>query len=193
MPVVYQTISKNKFRTKKIYAFGRCSNLYRQDKYAKILILSVQVTVCPLYDLANNSLKQFRYWHQDYTIDERTILYFGMHSAKQTMRVKSEIWVQKVCTDKFRWYPYHLISYSLIFVDLVLTCQEGIGNLTFGNWYTSYKLISMRTAMNIPTICTVHGDHIDSAPITSKSQMARIPHGNYCYAYNDSVGLYYIC
>ena len=89
MPVVYQTISKNKFRTKKIYAFGRYSKLYREDKYAKILILSVQVTVCPLYDLANNSLKQFRYWHQDYTIDERTILYFGMHSAKQTMRVKS--------------------------------------------------------------------------------------------------------
>ena len=81
----------------------------------------------------------------------------------------------------------------MIVVDLVLTCQEGIGNLTFGNWYTSYKLISMLTAMNIPTIYTVHGDHIDSAPITSKSQMARIPHGNYCYAYNDSVGLYYIC
>ena len=81
----------------------------------------------------------------------------------------------------------------MIVVDLVLTCQEGIGNLTFGNCSTSYKLISMLTAMNIPTICTVHGDHIDSAPITSKSQMARIPHGNYCYAYNDSVSLYYIC
>ena len=79
-------------------------NLDKNDKYAKVR---------PFYDLANESLKQFGYWHNDYSIDEQMIPYFGMHSAKQTMREKSV---------RFRYknsvlagsdgYPYHIIPYS---------------------------------------------------------------------------------
>ena len=62
MPIVYQTTSKNKFKTIKQYThLADNSNLARQDKYAR---------VCPLYNLANQSLKQFEYWHQDYAIDD---------------------------------------------------------------------------------------------------------------------------
>ena len=102
-------------------------------------------------------------------------------------------------------YSYHLIPYSgakglggtpqkdvivQIVADLVLTCHEGIGNLTSDNWYAYSKLILLLIAMNVPTICTVHVDHIGSAPTTSKTQMERSPHGNYSSAYDDSAGLH---
>ena len=105
-------------------------------------------------------------------------------------------------------YPCHLIPYRgakglggtpgkhltvRVVADLVLTCCEGIRNLTFDNWYAYFKLILLLTAMNVPITCTIHGDHIGSAPITSKTQMERSPHGNYSYAYDDSVGLHCVC
>ena len=51
-------------------------------------------------------------WHKDFSIDEQMILYFGMHSAKQTMRNKGtrfgyKNFVLKSSDD----YPYHMIPY----------------------------------------------------------------------------------
>ena len=81
MPIVYKSISKNKFSMIKKYTH-RSDNttLDKADKYAKVR---------PPCNLTNASLKQFGYWHQNYAIDEQMIPYFGMHSAKQTMRNKS--------------------------------------------------------------------------------------------------------
>ena len=53
---------------KKYKHFADNSNLDRQDNYAK---------VHPLYNLANKSLKQFGYWHQEYAIDEQMLLCYG--------------------------------------------------------------------------------------------------------------------
>ena len=39
--------------------------------------------------LLDRSLQQFGFWHLDYSIVEQVIPYFGMHSAKQTVRNKS--------------------------------------------------------------------------------------------------------
>ena len=78
--------------------------LDKVDKYTK---------VHPLYNLNNASLKQFGYWHQIYAIDEQMIPYFGMHSAKQTMRNKSVQFGYKsfvlACLDG---YLYQIIPYS---------------------------------------------------------------------------------
>ena len=103
----------------------------------------------------------------------------------------SEIWIQELCTDKFRWVS--LSSNPLcdakgiggtlgknltawVVADLVLTCQEGIGNLTFDNCYAFYKCLSLLSTLNIPTICTLYGGCIGSAPITGKSQMEAVPY-----------------
>ena len=125
--------------------------------------------------------------------------YFVMDSAKQTMCVKSVRFGYKnfvqASSDR---YPYHLIPYSgakgidktpgkdltvWVVADLLLTCQDGKRNLTFDNWCVSSKLISLLTAMIIPTTCTVCCDCIGSAPITSKSQIERSLCGNCSYAY----------
>ena len=80
-PMVDKTIRKNKFyQIKKYTHCANNNNLDKTDKLAKVR---------PLYDTAHKSVKQFRYWHKEYSIDEQMIPYFGMHSAKQTMRNKS--------------------------------------------------------------------------------------------------------
>ena len=55
--------------------------------------------------------------------------------------------------------------------NLVLQCKEGIGNLTFDNWYASLKLMLLLTAMDIPTICAVRDNCIGEVQIKSKSSM----------------------
>ena len=81
MPIVCKSFNKNKFSMIKKYThLSDNTTLEKADKYAKVHLL---------YNLTNASSKQFGYWHQNYTINEQMIPYFGMHSAKQTMCSKS--------------------------------------------------------------------------------------------------------
>ena len=77
-----------------------------------------------------------------------------------------------------------------VVADLVLTCKEGLGNLTFNNWYASTKLMSLLTAMEIPTICTVRYNRIGDTQIKSKYSMSKSERGDFSYAYDDIVGLH---
>ena len=198
MPIVYKSISKNKFSMIKKYThLSDNTTLDKADKYAKVR---------PLYNLTNASLKQFGYWHQNYAIDEQMIPYFGMHSAKQIMHNKSVQFVYKsfvsASSDE---YPYHIIPYSgekgvggtpgkdltvRVVSNLVLQFKEEIGNLTFDNWYPSTKLMSLLTVMDIPTICTVRDNDIGEVQIKSKSSMSKLERGEFNYAYDDVDGFH---
>ena len=80
-PIVYKTISRNRFKDIKKYVhFADNSTIDLTDKFAKVR---------PIYDIVNANLKQFGFWNNDYSIDEQMIPYFGMHSAKQRMNNKS--------------------------------------------------------------------------------------------------------
>ena len=99
------------------------------------------------------------------------IPYFGMHSAKQTMRNKSvRFGYKSFALASSDGYLYHIIPYSgakgvggtpgkdltvRVVSNLVLQCKEGIENLSFDNWYASTQLLLLLTAMDIPTTCTV--------------------------------------
>ena len=138
------------------------TQLDKCDKYAKVR---------PLCDITNRSLQQFGFWHLDYTIDEQMILYFGMLSAKQTMQKKSVCFGYKnFVLASSDGYPNILIPYAggkgigmtpgkdltiQVVDESVLKSFKGIGNLTFNNWYTSTKLISLLTALDVPNIGTV--------------------------------------
>ena len=99
------------------------------------------------------------------------IPYFGMHSAKQTMRNKSvRFGYKNFALASSDVYSYILIPYAgakgirgtpgkdltiRVVIELVLKSFKSIGNLTFDNCYTSAKLISLLTALDIPTIGVV--------------------------------------
>ena len=126
-----------------------------------------------------------------------------MHSAKQTMCNKSvQFGYKSFVLASSDGCLYHIIPYSgakgvggtpgkdltvRVVSNLVLQCKEGIGNLTFDNWYASVKLMLLLTAMDIPTICTERDDHIGEVQIKSKSSMSKLEQG---YVYDDVAGLH---
>ena len=132
--------------------------------------------------------------------------YFGMHSAKQTMRNKSARFGYKnfVFTSS-DGYPYILIPYAgakgvggtpgkdltlRVVTELVLKSYEGLGNLTFDNWYSSAKLISLVTAFDIPTICTARADRVGDAPVLSNTQIEKHDRVYFSYAFDNSLALH---
>ena len=169
----------------------------KTDKYAKVR---------PLYDLANKSFIQYSYWHKDYSIDEQMVPYFGMHSAKQTMHNKSvQFGYKNFVLTSADGYPYILISYVdakgiagtpgkdltvRVVSDMVLQSKDGIGNLTYDKWYSSAKLMSILTALRIPTICTARPDRVDGTPVLSTSAMEKKDCGSFTYAFDDSMRIH---
>ena len=77
-----------------------------------------------------------------------------------------------------------------VVTELVLKSFKGIGNLTFDNWYTSAKLISLLTALDIPTIGTIRADCIGNAPVLSIKGLEKKECGFYSYAFDDSMSLH---
>ena len=161
----------------------------------------------PLYDLCNKSLKQFGYWHKDYSIDEQKMIpYFGMHSAKQTMRNKATRFGYKnfVLTSS-NGYPYHITPYggakgiagtsgkdltSRVVIDFALETKCFKTNLAFDNWYASTKLLSLLNTLEIPTVCTARADRIGNVPLTSVTEMKNMPRGSMSYAFDKMIGLH---
>ena len=74
--------------------------------------------------------------------------------------------------------------------ELVLKSFKGVGNLTFDNWYTSAKLISLLTALDIPTVGTVRADHVENALVLSTKDLENKERGFYSYAFDDSMSLH---
>ena len=119
----------------------------------------------------NTSIKQFSFWHKDFSIDEQMIPYFGIHSAKETMRNKgTRFGYKNLVLTNSDGYPYHVIPYSRdkglagtpgkyltsrVVIDFLTELNGAKPNLAFDNWHTSTKLLSVLTALDKPTACTV--------------------------------------
>ena len=79
--IVRNAISKNRFKEiKKYFHCADNDNLDLEDKFSKVR---------PLFDIMNSKLNQFGYMHNKFSIDEQMVPYTGMHSGKQTIRIKS--------------------------------------------------------------------------------------------------------
>ena len=158
----------------------------------------------------NNSVKQFSFWHKDFSIDEKMIPYFGMHSAKkkQNMRNKSTRFGYKnfVLTSS-DGYPYHAIPYSgakglagtpakdptsRVLIDLLTEFNGVKPNLAFDSWYTSTKFLSILTALDITTVCIARVDRLGNAPTLSTKVMMKKERGEFCYSFDKVIGLHLV-
>ena len=129
-----------------------------------------------------------------------------MHSAKQAIRNKSvRFGYKNFVFASSDGYPYILIPYTgakgvggtpgkvltlRVVTELVLKLYEGLVNLTFDNWYSSSKLISLVTALDIPTTCTARVDCVGHAPILSNTQIEKHDRGYFSYAFDNSLALH---
>ena len=151
---------------------------------------------------------QVGFWHKYYSIDEQMIPYFGMHSAKQTMRNKAiRFGYKNFILSSADGYPYYIIPYAgakgvaeipekdltmRSVLDCVLESEGGIQNLAFDNWYASTKLLSVLSAMQIPMISTVRSDRVGDAPILSDNQMKKKARGEHFHLFDKNVGVHLV-
>ena len=73
------TMSRNRFFKIKSYLHAANTQMLKDSRMAK---------VAPLYDLLNVKLQSFGVVHEDLSIDESVVPYFGRHSCKQFIRAK---------------------------------------------------------------------------------------------------------
>ena len=77
-----------------------------------------------------------------------------------------------------------------VVLDLVLHSGSGIGNLTFDNWYTSAKLFSALTAMEIPTIATARSDRLGGATLMSTTNLMKKQRGVFSYSFDSAQSIH---
>ena len=147
MPVgiVKNAISKNSF--KEIKKYFHCADI--EDKFSKVRLL---------FDITNSKLNQFGCMHNKFSIDKQMVPYTGMHSAKQTIRIKSiRFGCKNFGLTSSDGYPYYCVPYAgakgvagthgkdlttRITLQLVLQLSTFSTNeLFFDNWFSSYSLL----------------------------------------------------
>ena len=106
------------------------------------------------------------YIHNKFSIDEQMVPYTGMHSAKQTIRIKSiRFGYKNFWFTSSDGYPYYCVPYAgakgvagthgkdltaRITLQLALQLSTFSTNeLFFDNWLSSYKLIALFSAMGL--------------------------------------------
>ena len=113
------------------------------------------VKIKPLYDALNRNLTQFGVFHNQLSINESMVPYFGKHSCKMFIRGKPirfgyKVWVMAGKDG----YPYHLkiytgreqvenktrvVQHMIAAVESHTTIQQH--HLFFDNFFTSYQLL----------------------------------------------------
>ena len=100
-------------------------------------------------------------------------------------------------------YPYYLIIYGGVkgvagtpgkdltmrcILDCVLESEGGIQNLAFDNWCASTKLLSVLSAIQIPTISSERSYRVGDAPALSDNQMKKKERGEYFHLFDKNCG-----
>ena len=153
---------------KRFIHFADNYSLNTNDKFAKVR---------QLYDIANKNLKQFRFFHSHYSIDEQMVPHTGKNSSKETIRTKIICLGYKnftLCSDD--GYPYFIDPYcgakygcgkapKNVTARSVIDCILEIDNwddkdVYFDNWFTSLSLISILKEHGVRASGTVRADRL---------------------------------
>ena len=200
MPIVFQTMSRSRFRDIKRYLHLANNELLVQESSDKLF------KVRPLYDLVNKSVNQIPPWRRDFSIDEQMIPYCGRHSAKQTNREKTvRFGYKNFCLTSSDGYPYFIIPYAgakgvqgtsgkdltaRVVLQLIASLPTDLSyNLAFDNWYSSQKCLDILTSLNIPSVGTVREDRIGSCPLLPKAELKKKTRGEWVCAIDLNLGL----
>jgi len=118
-----------------------------------------QTQVDPLYMKINDNLTQFGMWHDNLSIDESMVPYYGKNSMKQFIRGKPirfgfKLWA--LCSSD--GYPYHVDIYrgkdseavgplgERVLSEMVDVLERNSSlnkhHIYFDNFFTSYRLLS---------------------------------------------------
>ncbi|KAB0805150.1 hypothetical protein PPYR_02120, partial [Photinus pyralis] len=152
IPFVSSAISRNRFQEIKRYLhFADNSGIERNDKMYKVR---------PIMNILNNKFRQWGILHQNLSIDEAMVKYFGHHSAKQFIRGKPVRFGYKewmLCSSSGYCYAFDVycgakcnskpISRSLplgsrVVLELLDVIEKPSDHIIFfDNYFTNYDLL----------------------------------------------------
>ena len=195
--LVSNSMSRNSFLSiKKYIHFADNQKLVQGNKVAKIL---------PLYNLFNSSIVKFGVFHQNLSIDESMVPYYGKHGAKMFIRGKPirfgyKIWA--LCGSN--GYPYHLQIYqgkeagrpsqplgSRVINDLVDVVLENSSpsfhRFYFDNFFSSYGLLDQLRTREVLATGTIRENRTSGAAALMQKISKKTDRGVYDYRSDGKV------
>ena len=191
-PAFAETMSRNRFQKIKNVLHAANNQSLDSNKMAKIK---------PLYDLLNQSLLMFGVLHENLSIDESMVPYFGRHSCKQFIRGKPirfgyKCWVIASSCG----LPYKITIYEgkdetckgPLGTRTVMECLKVCENPTshhiyFDNFFTSYDLIADLKALGYRATGTVRQNRTKGCPLKTDADMKKSERGSYDYRSDGDV------
>ena len=191
-PAFAETMSRNRFQKIKNVLHAANNQSLDSSKMAKIK---------PLYELLNQSLLMFGILHEDLSIDESMVPYYGRHSCKQFIRGKPirfgyKCWVIASSCG----LPYKVTVYEgktetckgLLGTRTVMDCLKvckvpASHHIYFDNFFTSYDLIAELKTLGYRATGTVRQNRIRGCPLKSDAEMKKSERGSYDYRSDGDV------
>ena len=188
--IVSNAMPRARFQLIKKYLHCVDNGLMDQtDKYWKVR---------PLYDIMNKKVNQFGALDSQFSIDEQMVPYTGMHSAKQRMKDKSiRFGYKNFWLTGSLGYPYYCVPYcgakgvggdpgkdltSRITIQLALQIPSPeTSEVFYDNWFSSYKLLPIFTAMGLGATSTLRNDRTNKCPLISDNMLKKEERGSYRY------------
>ena len=153
--------------------------------------------VKPLYDLINQCMTKHGIMHEDLSIDESMVPYFGRHSCKQFIRSKPirfgyKMWALCSATGM----PYHVEIYegraindvrgrlpplgTRVVKNLLKVCnQPSNHHIYMDNFFTSYDLLRDLKEANFRATGTVRENRLKNSKLFDVNIMKKTPRGTY--------------
>lgn len=176
-------------------------NLDKADKFAK---------VSPLNKMLNDRFMQFGVFAHNLSIDEQMISYYGRHSCKMFMKGKPirfgyKHWVLASAEGYcFQYIPYggatankneNMGLGEKVVLELMShVTSPGNHNVTFDNFFTSYKLMYRLSELGHFATGTVRENRTSGAPLTSVKNMKKkaTDRGTYEYCFERNKEIYVV-
>lgn len=195
---VSNAISRNRFEDiKKYLHLADNNNLDVTDKMAKLR---------PLMTLLNQRFLQWGIFHQELSIDEAMVRYYGHHSAKQFQKGKParfgyKDWMLTSSTG----YCYTFDTYcgakykpetqeasklplgSSVVLDLLESIAVPSDHIIFfDNYFTSYDLLQTLREKGFRATGTIRENRTRKCPISNNNIFKKKERGYFEYKYSDS-------
>jgi hypothetical protein len=203
-PFVSNAMSRNRFQEIKRYInLADNNNLDKSDKMAKLR---------PLMNMLNQKFQQWGVFHQDLSIDEAMIKYFGHHSAKQFIRGKPVRFGYKnwmLCSSTGYCYLFDIYCGAKNITEtvadkstlplgsrVVLDLLECIAVpsdhvVLFDNYLSSHSLLKLLKEMNQQATGTIRDNRTRKCPLTAPKLFKKKVRGYFESVYDaDSVLLF---
>lgn len=202
VPFVASSMSRNRFQQiKKYIHFADNSNLQKSDKMSKLR---------PLMDTLNTNFRQWGIFHQNLSVDEAMIKYFGHHSSKQFIKGKPvrfgfKDWM--LCSSTGYCYSYDtycgakqrnedkdtLPLGSRVVLDLVQCIDQPLEHrLYFDNYFSSHDLLTTLRGMKLRATGTVRDNRTKKCPLTSVKEMQKKDRGVFHHMYDKANKLLFV-